>query len=245
MDLISKFYNSESEEEIKDLHIYSKENKENYKESNDINIKEINANDNKIIIPENTNTKAEEIFNEIENKISLLQSAPLVNVDDLLNEQAIKKYEKFNSGNFIPLKPNHLTGYINYHKLNEFNFNEQYYNFNTLGFAQDPTDFCGNKVIGDIKKFEDPNAPKSVYDSINKAQKESRKKLKMKRMKYGDAGSGDFMGPWAIYEGEEIFKNLSGDLTEEQKELLKQIEEKRQKKIEEEKTQETKILSVR
>ena len=64
-------------------------------------------------------------------------------------------------------------------------------------------------------------------------------------MKYGDAGGGEFMGPWAIYEGEEIFKNLSGDLTEEQKEMLKQIEEKRQKKIEEEKTQETQILSVK
>jgi hypothetical protein len=42
-------------------------------------------------------------------------------------------------------------------------------------------------------------------------------------MKYGDFSSGEFMGPWAIYHGEEIFKNMSGELKEEQKELLKKI----------------------
>ena len=250
MDLITKFYNSDSEDEKKKPSL--KENtKESHKEDpTPITIKEnvlidINkTNPSKNILPEKINPKAQEIFDDIERKIMQLQSAPLVNVDDLLNEQAIQKFEKFNSGSFVPLKPNHLTGYINYHKLNDFNFNEQYYNFNALGFAQDPTDFCGDKVVGDLKKFEDPNGPKSVYDTINKAQKESRKKLKMKRMKYGDPGSGEFMGPWAIYEGEEIFKNMSGDLTEEQKEMLKTIEVKRQKKIEEEKTQETQVLSV-
>lgn len=236
MDLINKFYNSESDEETRD-------------KKSDLNKNEI-SNDPKINIEkdnkkENLNSKAEQIFNDIENKLNSLQTAPMVNVEDLMNEQEIKKYEKFNSGSFVPLKPNHLTGYINYHKLNDFNFNEQYYNFNALGFAQDPTDFCGDKIVGDIKKYEDPNGPKSVYNNINKAQKESRKKLKMKRMKYGDPGSGDFMGPWAIYEGEEIFKNLSGDLTEEQKEMLKEIEEKRQKKLEEEKTQETQVLNVK
>jgi hypothetical protein len=128
--------------------------------------------------------------------------------------------------------------------MNEFNFNEQYYNFNAYGFAQDPTDFSGNRIIGDLKKFEDPNLPKSVFDN-NQSMKESRKKLKMKRFKYGDPGSGEFMGPWAIYEGEEIFKNMSGELTEEQKEILKQIQENKQKKLEEEKAQEASVMHVK
>jgi len=146
MDLISKFYNSDSEEEIKQTQINKtktekkgkkkeKENKDNSIKSNNIsknNLKDKDKEKDSDINQEKSNPKAEEIFNDIENKISLLQSAPLVNVDDLLNDQAIKKYEKFNSGNFVPLKPNHLTGYINYHKLNDFNFNEQYYNFNAL-----------------------------------------------------------------------------------------------------------------
>lgn len=218
MDLINKFYNSEDENEP-------------IKEKIDSNI-------------ENNIKIKEEIINNIDLKLKEIECAPEVDVQDLVLQEDIKKYEKFNSGFYVPIKPNHLTGYINYHTMNDFNFNEQYYNFNAYGFAQDPTDFTENKIIGDVAKYEDPNVPKSVYNNLGKIQKDSRKKLKMKRMKYGDPGSGDFMGPWAIYEGEEIFKNMSGDLTEEQKEMLKQIEEKRQKKLEEEKTSEHKILSV-
>jgi len=53
------------------------------------------------------------------------------------------------------------------------------------------------------------------------------------------------MGPWATYEGEEIFKNMSGgELTEEQKEILRIMEEKRLKKIEDDQINEKKILNV-
>lgn len=54
--------------------------------------------------------------------------------------------------NNLPQKKNHATGYLNYHNMNDFNFNEQFYTFNACGFAQDPTDFTTNKVVGDIKK---------------------------------------------------------------------------------------------
>lgn len=269
MDLISKFYNSESDTErelkgsnnneiIKDETLQKSELKDNVennniskieKESTTLNIpnnenKETNEQEEKLNVSSNLIQLKTEILNNIDKKLKTIDCAPEIDIDDLLKEQEIKKYEKFNSNFFVPLKPNHLTGYINYHTMNDFNFKEQYYNFNAYGFALDPTDFSGNKIIGDKKAFENENTPKTVYDNLGKVQRDSRKKLKMKRMKYGDPGTGEFMGPWAIYEGEEIFKNMSGDLTEEQKEMLKQIEEKRQKKIDEEKAQESNILNV-
>jgi len=269
MDLISKFYNSSDEEIEETIENINSINKEN-ENSNNNNFNIINKNfiqekelknrniqtqlENQEIgekennnIPLNeykTNNVQEAILNNINNKLKSIEYAPEVNVQDLILKKDIDKYEKFNSGFFVPLKTNHLTGYINYHTMNDFNFNEQYYNFSAYGFAQDPTDFSGNKLIGDVKKLEDPNIPNSVFDNNTKT-KESRKKLKMKRFKYGDAGSGEFMGPWAIYEGEEIFKNMSGELTEEQKDILKQIQEKKQKKLEEDKAQETSVLNVK
>jgi len=129
--------------------------------------------------------------------------------------------------------------------MNEFNFNEQYYNFHAYGFAQDPTDFTQHRIIGNVDKYNDPNASKSVFTGTNQTEKDYKKKLKAKRMKYGDPATGEFMGPWATYEGEEMFKNLSGgELTEEQKEILKLMEEKRLKKLEDDQTIEKKVLNV-
>lgn len=269
MDLISKFYDSDDENtedlsnkkipnnrknsdnniktknknEVKDIN-YT-QNKENKIKKDSINLEEKGGKVNKTKeITENENDNIqEEILNKINNKLQTIEYAPDVNVQDLMLKKDVEKYEKFNSGFFVPLKPNHLTGYINYHTMNDFNFNKEYYNFNAYGFAQDPTDFSGNRLIGNLSKIEDPNIPKSVFDN-NKSTKECRKKLKMKRFKYGDPGSGEFMGPWAIYEGEEIFKNMSGELTEEQKDILKQIQEKKQKKLEEEKSQESTVMNV-
>lgn len=40
-----------------------------------------------------------------------------------------------------------------------------------------------------------------------RSKKSKRKEMKMKRQKFGEACSGDFKGPWAIYEGMEEFKS--------------------------------------
>ena len=72
----------------------------------------------------------------------------------------------------------------------------------------------------------------SVYASSNQAERKLKKELKEKRVKGGDISSGDFLGPWAPYEGEEDFKEVN-ELTEEQKEILKKMEEDREKKLEE------------
>jgi hypothetical protein len=175
-----------------------------------------------------------------------IQMIPDVDITGLVSQKEQDIVQKFESGYYIPNKKNHLTGYINYHTMNDFNFNEQMYTYNAYGFAQDPTDFTRDKVIGNQNKFEDPNHSKSVFTGSNKSQKEYKKKLKMSRLKYGNPGSGDFMGPWATYEGEEMFKNLSGkELTEEQKQILEQMEVKRQQKVDEVKEEDMKFLNVR
>lgn len=236
MHFISQYYSDEEEEDVKEgtKSNLIKNNNHNDSEKKVATPKDINSGKNQInLIPQ---TKI------ADNSIKI-DAAPDVDIDHLIHQKKEDEITKFNSGFYIPNKQNHLTGHINHHTMNDFNFNEQYYTYNAYGFAQDPTDFSQNKIIGNVEKFNDPNNSKSVFSGSSVSQKEYRKKSKMKRMKYGDPGSGDFMGPWAIYEGEEVFKNLSGELTEEQKELMKQIEEKRKKKFEEEKIAEIKSLS--
>lgn len=186
-----------------------------------------------------------EVIQAVEQKMQDIVAAPDVDITDLAQQSNLEQQQKFESGFKIPKKVNHVSGHINYHNLNDFTFNEQLYTFHAYGFAQDPTDFTQNKIIGDKDRYNDQATSKSVFTGSGQREKQYRKSLKMRRMKYGNPATGDFMGPWAIYEGEEIFKNMSGELTEEQKEILKEIEEKRQKKIEDDKTNETKVLNVR
>ena len=180
-----------------------------------------------------------------QNQLSLINATPDVDISNLVYNKEIFEKQKFESGINVATKKNHVTGHINDHVMNGFNFNEQYYNFHAYGFAQDPTDFTQNRIIGNVEKYNNPNSSKSVFTGTNQAEKEYRKKLKAKRLKYGDPATGEFMGPWATYEGEEIFKNMSGgELTEEQKEILRIMEEKRLKKIEDDQINEKKILNV-
>lgn len=72
---------------------------------------------------------------------------------------------------------------------------------------------------------------KSVYARSSKEEKEKRKKLKVERVKGGDASSGDFLGPWAPYKGEEEFQK-EFELTQEQMKNLEEIEERRKEEIE-------------
>lgn len=46
----------------------------------------------------------------------------------------------------------------------------------------------------------------NVENVGTKSRKAYRKELKKKRLRHDDASTGDFMGPWAIYEGMEEFK---------------------------------------
>lgn len=78
----------------------------------------------------------------------------------------------------------------------------------------------------------------NVENVRSKSRKAYRKELKRKRQAGGDAASGDFQGPWAIYEGMEQFKAQRADLTEDQKELMSRYEEMRKSRLEEAKHRE-------
>ena len=115
---------------------------------------------------------------------------------------------------------NHLTGIISPYVMNNFNFNEQYYTYNSYGTSS----------------FLIPDQGLSIYNSINNSKK-YREELKKTREKYNNPGTGDFNGPWAKYKDQTMFKNISNgtELTEEQKEILAQMEEKRLEKIDDQK----------
>jgi hypothetical protein len=46
----------------------------------------------------------------------------------------------------------------------------------------------------------------NVDSGQSKSRKALRKELKRTRQAVGDAATGEFAGPWAIYEGQEQFK---------------------------------------
>ena len=73
---------------------------------------------------------------------------------------------------------------------------------------------------------------KSVFAKSSKEEKQKRKKIKSERVKGGDASSGDFLGPWAPYQGEEEYEK-EYELTEEQKKTLEEIENRRKEEMEE------------
>jgi hypothetical protein len=172
----------------------------------------------------------ESALEEINKRLQNIETAPEVNIEE---KQILLEKDKeriFKSNFFCPEKSNHLTGYINKNYIDSSTFNDQYYTYNAYGFAQDPTDFSRKKIVGDLTKYNDPNMSQSALSYSGLSQKRYAKALKKKRGKYGNAGTGSFQGPWASYEGEEELKPLSGELTEEQKKILSQMEEQRLKK---------------
>ena len=82
---------------------------------------------------------------------------------------------------------------------------------------------------------EDNEFNKNALSGITREEKLLKEKIKSERQLYGDPSSGTFNGPWGGYSNEN-FKNL--ELTQEQKDHLDFMEEKRKLKIEELKQQE-------
>lgn len=64
----------------------------------------------------------------------------------------------------------------------------------------------------------------------NRSLKDKRKKIKQQRQDQGNAANGTFKGPWAEQQ-DENFVNV--ELTEEQREMLNQLELRRKQKVEE------------
>jgi len=157
----------------------------------------------------------------------------------------------------------HLSGNFEQWHMNDFSFNEQYHNFVKYGVAMDPNPQVNKLIVtnqeangeqgafnpqSDIK-LVDPNDPeyisKSVYGLHTKEENEKKKELSHKRKRFGNASSGDFLGPWASYEGEEEMKlGEDFELDEERKQILSAIEEKRKKKLEEKKEDALKTVEI-
>lgn len=115
-------------------------------------------------------------------------------------------------------KKNHLTGKVENWNMDGFTFDEQYHNFVKYGFAIDPNIEKQRIVIAKTQEgiqeqaqkeneittasLHDPRfIAKSVFGLQTKEEKEAKKELRQKRKKFGDASQGDFLGPWASYEG--------------------------------------------
>ena len=71
--------------------------------------------------------------------------------------------------------------------------------FDNKGTAMNPSDGAG--ITSALMIGRDRAADEQ------RSRKAKRRELKKTRQKFGDACSGDFKGPWAIYDGMEEFKS--------------------------------------
>lgn len=80
------------------------------------------------------------------------------------------------------------------------------HSFQNKGFALNPSDGAGinsNLFVG--QKREEGQEEK--VQEKPQSRKSKRREMKLKREKFGEACSGDFKGPWALYEGMGEFKS--------------------------------------
>eukprot|EP01022_Parablepharisma_sp_SALTPOND_P008056 TRINITY_DN135128_c2_g1_i1.p2 TRINITY_DN135128_c2_g1~~TRINITY_DN135128_c2_g1_i1.p2 ORF type:complete len:559 (-),score=62.19 TRINITY_DN135128_c2_g1_i1:2638-4215(-) len=177
--------------------------------------------------------------NESESEIELIplpaESAPNVEISDLVGKESALSLANTEI-QAIDKKPkwNHLTGKVEQSYTNPARFDEQYRLFSSTGQALDPT--TGALVTSSSKQNTDLLEGKSA--------KALKREIKRKRQKADDPSQGNYLGPWATYEGPQAEAEEKVELTEEQKGILKKLEEKRQKKIEELKDEESRPITV-
>ena len=113
--------------------------------------------------------------------------------------QHLQEVSRFERETKIETSQNHLTGFIQEAQLNRVKFNEQRVMFDNTGTAMNPTDGAG--ITSALMIGQDRGAGEQ------RSRKAKRRELKKTRQKFGEACSGNFKGPWAIYEGMEEFKS--------------------------------------
>lgn len=174
------------------------------------------------------------LVSDSESDIELLplpvESAPNVEISDLIAKQTA---EQLAITEPAIKKKNHLTGYLEEVSIDPAKFDEQHRLFSSAGSALDP--ISGNVVT----------SRHGEGHPENKSAKAIKRELKLKRQRPGDAVRGDYLGPWAGYEGPQAEVDETDVLTEEQKNVLKILEENRQKRIEEIKEEENKPVTVK
>ena len=172
--------------------------------------------------------------NESDSEIDLLsipiESAPEVRITDLvakdLETRLVSSIDEERRA-----KSNHLTGLVEEVSINPEQFDEQHRQFSSVGTALDP-------VTGEIINSS------QIPSHANMSEKAIKREFKKKRQKADDPTKGEYLGPWATYEGPQAEVSDTVELTEEQKNIIKKLEEARQKKIEELKEDENKPITV-
>lgn len=196
---------------------------------------------------ESSGSDPDQIVKKVKINQPTINLAPSVDISNLESEKIQTSIELLEKIYPEKQKVNHLTGQADLYYMNPFNFEEQYHNFKNLGFAYDPSDGSERKVIINSQNSQIIDDKKqsflsrSVFSKNKKENNDQRKLIAKNRKKSGHAGSGNFLGPWAGYENEDKF--TSNELTTEQTEILNRIEEKRQKKIEEQKSATTEVFN--
>lgn len=147
--------------------------------------------------------------------------APLVDTD--ISDNTINKSNENFVNSKVSLileeenkKKKYMTGDVSAYDINEYNFNQEMY-------------LSRQNLYNSHKNKKEKNFFTNESRMVSDYQKGIKGKIN--REKYGDPGSGDFKGPWACYKGEEVF-SLKGELNEDQKEILNNIEKQRKEKQE-------------
>lgn len=187
---------------------------------------------------------------KLTNAKSNIKNNPDINISNI---NCLNVYNEFSANTYLNDNLHEkklLTGTAYEEIFNQNQFNQQMYNYNSLGYAINPQSNSNNNIlmnennekslclfkskINDKESdINESNIDKSFMNKLIKTKKDYGKILKERRIKYGDPCSGDFQGPWAGYKGEEKLKNIN-EISEDQKEVLKQLEINRKKKLEEE-----------
>ena len=128
--------------------------------------------------------------------------APEVDVSEFLTEK--KSVPK------LSLTTKTLTGEFIPSLIDKSTFNLNYYNYSTYNSLN----------------------PKTNIYLPEKNQKKNRLNLKRKREKYNNPGSNEFKGPWAKYKDELTDFNKEYELSEDQNDILKELEKSRLEKLE-------------
>eukprot|EP00055_Hartaetosiga_balthica_P009503 m.37989 g.37989 ORF g.37989 m.37989 type:complete len:567 (-) comp6771_c0_seq3:2117-3817(-) len=121
--------------------------------------------------------------------------------------------------NKTALKRNTFTGYIEEGHISDFQFDNQRYSYNNLGFAMDPSQE-GDVQIGDA------NAMKKFKGMSNVHAYNTKNKKKKRKNKGDPEDIEDYKGPWADFE-EDI---RVAQPSEEQMEVLEKWAKEREEK---------------
>ncbi|KAJ3146287.1 pre-mRNA-processing factor 17, partial [Irineochytrium annulatum] len=112
---------------------------------------------------------------------------------------------------------NTLTGFVEEYAISDFTFDTMQRTFNNFGYAADPNGALGSEYVGDMQKMAEMNGA-TVNDKLKKSNQRKRKPK-------GDPSKvGEYQGPWAGYEGEEV-AGLVGPTEEERAAADKLAEE--------------------